>query len=1244
MVATLNFQRYTPRLLSSWPDGVRHQCVPGTMVFCDISGFTALSERLAKKGRLGSEEVAAALTSVFSELLDIAIGRGGDLLKFGGDALLLLFTGPDDVERGAAAAVEMKQRLQTVGKIDTGTGRVVLNMTVGVHTGCFDLFLVGDRHRELIVAGPDASATVNAESSAGAGEIVVSWATGAILDAALLDTTSDGRILLTRAPVAPPLAHPDTTTNTDLGGFQPTALRPVVGTPAGEGEHRRAVVAFLKFKGLDGMIAARGHDAVWEDLDGTVRIIQAAADDFGVTFFASDIDTDGGKVILIAGAPSTSDNDTERLLRALRSIVESGPPLPLKIGVNTGTLFAGDVGSKTRAAYTVIGDAVNLAARIMGRAEPGQILVEIGVLERSETRFDTERVEPFLVKGKAAPVNAVAIGSIRGTRELETRSELPFAGRTEPLEAVIAAFEAEANRARLLEIVGPAGVGKSRLLGEARARTQPDAWFKVGCERYEASTPYFSLRTLLRSLLLIPDDADARSAGTALRNGVASKAPDLLPWLPLVAIPIAATVTETPEVNSLADRFRKERTQQATLELLAALLPAPAAIVFDNAQWLDDSSRETIERATNDEFPWLICLAGRSLPAGDDSPAVRIELGPLSSDEGLELARAVAADRPIPHHRLVEAVERSGGSPLFLISLVESAIEGGELPANVEDLINARIDRLEPGIRKVLRYASVLGRQFEPGILTASIGDAVPEAGRTDIWRQLAEYVETTRDGDIRFRQNLFQDVAYASLPFHLRAELHLRVGEVLEQRFGEDSAQLLSRHFALAGEHTRAWRYSVIAGDDATDDYAHVDAARLYRQALDSARRVEGLKVSELARVSEALGTASELAGLYDEADAAFAATRKRIPQDRIVQGRILGRQGLLRERSGNYSVALRWLTRGMRHLEAAAPGPAVTAEMAELVLAYAGVRYRQGHYHHCVRRCHQALDLPGLPPDKEAHARYLLCLAYAHLADPRSEEEGRRALAAFDEVHDLIGRANVLNNLGMNSYYRGEWNQALEYWTQSKEAREVCGDIVGAATQTNNLGEIYSDQGKWDDARRCFTEALRIWQGARYGVGIALASSNLGRVEARSKNHDEAEKWLAEAVDGFQAIGAAAFVLETEVRRVENLLMTGDAGVETRTRELLAVAGETVGVAILEAALYRILGYAHWQQAERAEAESAFRTSLEKANEAEAPYEEALTRQALAYVSHDQDHADAAIAAFRRMGIVRTPDIPLA
>src|SRR5215207_3542926 len=160
----------------------RVRAVEGTCVFVDVSGFTQLSERLARRGgREGAEQLADAIGRCFERLLAVAYDMGGGLLKFGGDALLLLFDGDAHAQRACASAVAMSEALRAHGSIETGTATVRLRMSVGVHSAEYLLFAVGRSHRELLIAGPAATEVVRMEQEAATGEIVVSAATAAAL-------------------------------------------------------------------------------------------------------------------------------------------------------------------------------------------------------------------------------------------------------------------------------------------------------------------------------------------------------------------------------------------------------------------------------------------------------------------------------------------------------------------------------------------------------------------------------------------------------------------------------------------------------------------------------------------------------------------------------------------------------------------------------------------------------------------------------------------------------------------------------------------------------------------------------------------------------------------------------------------------------------------------------------------------------------------------------------------------------
>ena len=206
-----NLAPYVPRLLLEWrspSQGPHHRTEDASMAFVDISGFTAMSERLARLGKEGAEEVTEVIGSIFTRLLGVAYENGGSLLKFGGDALLLFFTGASHEVRAAHAAAGMRRGLREIGRIRTSVGIAGLRMHVGIHSGPFDLFVVGEMFRDLVIAGPHATRTVEMESAAVAGEIVVSDRTAAALPPSVLGEDRDGGRLLVRSP-RPPLMRFD---------------------------------------------------------------------------------------------------------------------------------------------------------------------------------------------------------------------------------------------------------------------------------------------------------------------------------------------------------------------------------------------------------------------------------------------------------------------------------------------------------------------------------------------------------------------------------------------------------------------------------------------------------------------------------------------------------------------------------------------------------------------------------------------------------------------------------------------------------------------------------------------------------------------------------------------------------------------------------------------------------------------------------------------------------------------------
>lgn len=1255
---------FMPRLQARWlaeePDRL-FRADDGAVVFVDISGFTKMSERLAKKGKVGAEEVTDVIGSVFARLLAIAYGNGGSLLKFGGDALLLWFTGDEHDARATRSAVAMRRELRGIGKIPTSAGLIGLRMSVGVHAGTYHFFLVGESHRELLVAGPAASRTVDMEGTAEAGEIVVSPELAARLPASAIGPPKGAGFLLRRAPSGldlAPAAPPALDEAADLARALPVLVRRRVLAGVEEAEHRVVTVAFVHFDGTDAMIADDGPDRTAAALDLLVRAAQGAAEAHGVAFLATDLDHDGGKIILTAGAPDATGNDDERMLLALRRIVDDHGPIPIRVGVNRGPVFAGAVGPPYRRTYTVMGDAVNLAARVMAKASPGQLLATSIVLANSRTSFETEALEPFSVKGKAKPVIAHAVGApVSVAADTATASTVPLIGREEELALLLEAVAgAREGGGSVVELVAEPGMGKSRLIDELVSLAAGVTVVRSAAELYTASSPFAAVLPALRRFLGLEDDAGADD----LRTVVSARAPDLLPWLPLVGIPFGVELDDTEETAELDERFRAPKLQQVLSDLVRRSLAGPALFVIEDGHWLDEPSAGFVRQLAADlaAAPLALVVTRREdselvLAVGPHAKTVR--LAPLPPEAAQRLLEAATEDRPLAPHEMAELVARSGGNPLFLGELATSAQDAGGtegLPDTVEALIAAQIDRLPTKERSLLRHAAVLGSRFGGDLATAVLGDTLDALGPM-IWLELGEFVQVDPEGAVGFRHALIRDAAYEGLPFRQRRSLHARAGEAIEAGVlgpADEQVELLSFHFSHAGDHERAFRYSEAAARKAHASYANVEAATFYRRALTAGAAVD-VDPETIASLSEALGDVHSLLGTYGAAAAAYKRARTVRSADPLGVAALLLKEGMVQERRGSFSGAARWFRRGLDALEGL-EGDAALALRAELRVRYASARQSQGRAAEAIplhlaaaAEAERAGALPVV-----AHAAYRLDDAYSEIGDPDASPYRGRALEIYEELEDLEGIGAAGTNAGTLAYFRGDWDRSVELWTKARDADRRRGSEIDVAHNTNNLGEVLSDQGHYEEAERNFREVLRITRAAGVVEVEAFATSNLGRIAARTGRHEEATTLLERARQLFVEKRSHAQVFETDARILESLVLRGQPSAAVAlAHELLARASRVDGALYFVPIVRRALGYAHLQLGETGEAEQVLESALAETRELDAAYEEALTLQALARVAEVRDGTpdptllEQAAKILDGLGVVRTPDVPL-
>jgi class 3 adenylate cyclase/tetratricopeptide (TPR) repeat protein len=1118
---------YVPRLVVDWLDqhpDQTYRSVSGTGVFADISGFTKLTERLARRGKGGAEEMGELLNRTFDVLLTAAYDYGANLVKWGGDAVLLLFDGDGHAPRAARASWAMQDAMKQIGRLETSAGVVRLGMSIGIHTGEFDMLLVGSRYRELIVTGPAATLTAHMEKVAGRGQIVISDATKRELPPQCASTSILDGWRLGRPPEVE--QSPNRTrkrASAPLGIAFCEPMRAHLESGVVDHEHRNITVGFIEFSGTDELRRTEGPEALAAAVAYVIDTVQHAAADNNVAVLSTDLCEDGGKIIVISGAPRAVGDDEARVLSTVRRVVHPGGRLSLRAGVNSGAVFAGDYGPFYRRVYSVTGDCVNLAARLMAKAGPGQIIAMPSVVARSRTSFETTTMLPFQVKGKTEPIEALLIGDLKHVSGTGRIDQLPLVGRDEELAKLLEIAAAAADgRGGVVEIVGAPGIGKSRLLEEFVERSGARPLWANG-EIYGSATPYQPMQRLLRHTLGLPDDVDETTVASFLTELTAGTAPDLLSSLPLIGVVAGVDLPDTDEVAALDPKIRKRRLEDVTSDLLGRLLTMPIIMIFNDLYLIDDATVDFLKQLAADvaDRPWVIVTTRRpdsSSPFTRSQPVTRIRLDPLSIDAATEFLAAANDRLPLPPHRIRQLAERAGGNPLFLRELVAGAQAGHDLdslPDSVEGVIAMRIDRLSPQRRRWLRSAAVLGMTVDPELLAQVLGGE--DHIDADFLRELDEFLAPDGDGRWRFVHHLVRATAYEGLPYRRRTSLHARTAAILEQRAQgrEDAfADLLSIHCYYGERYSCAWHYSRLAGMRSRDHYALTEATESFLRALDAADRLAEIDNGEVAEVDEALAGVYIDLGEFALAERALAHGRRKVREDHYWLTRLRLKTANHREQSGHYNEALRWVTttNGMLRDRLDPESARLRARLADIA---AVARYRQGRYASSMRWAKIAVTEAKLGGDRRTEARglELEALAAATSGQPWDDASFEYALAVYHELGDLPAKALCYNRYGACAYYTGRWDDAVDLYIQAESAYWRVGREYDAAVNAANRAEVLVQQGNLDEVTEIVTAASKVWLATGATSALAFGAVLLGRASLARGEYDEALSHLREA-----------------------------------------------------------------------------------------------------------------------------------
>ncbi len=1197
--------------------GPIHRVIDGTLVFADLSGFTALSERLAALGgKAGAEEMTAVLNEVFGELLDLAAVQGGEMLKYGGDAVLLLFRGEEHAARAVNAARNMQRGLTRVGNIVTDLGRVRLRMSVGVHSGPIDFFVVGP-HRELVVAGEVPTTTAAMESAADAGEILLSPDTAALLPPACLGEAKGDGVLLARMPSG--IAAPGVVERSpaDLSKFIPKALRSTLAAGPVQSEHRPATIGFA--------LVEFDESASLEQLHETFERIEKTLATFDVTFLATDLAGGGVKIITAAGLPIAQPDAEERMVRAARAIVEADLPLPVRFGIQRGHVFAGTVGPPYRMAYTVIGDVVNTAARLIARAEAGEVLTLEPVLEQCSTEFAIDELAPFVAKGKAEPLNplrvGVAMGQRRGTDEV-----LPLVGREAQVAIIDEALNAlRAGRGAVLDIVGEAGMGKSRVVDELVAHADDLRVIRTEAHELDSGRAYGVAALVLRELFGV-------DTPTKLRQRVRDHAPELAGWAPVLGVAFGFDIKATTTTARLAPQAVPAKIREVTVALVRAAVKRRTVVLVEDLHWSDAPSARLLQAlgSATENVPILITSTRRAVEGAIVPVGITVEVTELADDAAGEMLDRLCGRPLLPNERAA-LLGRAGGNPMFLRELAVSIAGGmqGELPDRVESLIKARIDRLEAADREVLRAASVVGRDFSAKEVSAALGETVAPI----VWDRLASFV--AQDSRLRFRHALIRDSAYEGLPFRTRRQLHQRVGGHLEARAdAADNVERLAVHFAAAGDGERAWRYGAAAGDRARGRFAYAEAAMFYGGALGAQAEIDD---DERFRVVDSQSYCLQTSGSLGAALEAIRRGRRSVRNNPDNKARLWLQEATCQLTLGEIAKADNAVQAGLRLMKTSNGD---RATHVRLLVQRSQILESRGQPAATRRLAIAASTLAEEVGDKPglAHALAARFKAETSLRLPGRAEIGARARELFEELGQEVDSAVVLTLIGNDLDRSGDFAGAVLAYDRAEELQARAGLQLHAAVTGYNRAELLLTQGRFEEAAPLVRRVLDVFIAAGYPAGRLAAACLDAQLRSAAGDPEAACAQLRELAAEYRGYEMEADAKEIELVLAETFLIHGDL----KNARLCVPDPTELATESLRSRCAR--AHAVIAARSRNTTPEAVRLSLENAirgaTDNDLPYAAAVARLLRARLFREHaDEAGDALAELDRMGVVRVP-----
>ena len=960
------------------------------------------------------------------------------------------------------------------------------------------------------------------------------------------------------------------------------------------------------------------------------------------------------------GIPVAREDDAMRAVRAARALIgrvdeiadQAGVrgKVRLRCGLDSGRVIARqESGGENR--FRVVGGPADRCLRIASLASPGDLLISESC-RRLVAAFLLVEPGPAL-PGEAEESDSVTYRVLEETGartrlEAATAAELTaLTGRDAELGSLTDTLEATARgEGALVTITGEAGVGKSRLLLEFERRIDRER-FDIATGRCLPSggdAPYLPFIDVLRDSLGL-DELEGREDAAAVAERVRAIAPELEDFIPFYLQLLSMTV----ERDGAQEAPAGEQLRLALVESLAVLptLRAqrrPGVILLEDWQWVDGASREVLRQLLEMVSAYALLVVVTMRPEGEadwgsSCRHVPIVLRPMDEEGSARIVRSVLGAEVVPEAFARRLHERTGGNPFFLEEVCQALresdalrVEGGriatsgsferlDLPDTVQGVLRTRLDRLDAAARELVRYAAVIGREFDRDVLERSMPDTGDQSAGLERLRDLGliQQIRVVPRIVYRFKHALTQEVAYESLLDRQRSELHGQVGAALEALYPDrldEHLDALAEHFARAGAWGKAVRYAIASADRLWSFSQVVEATETQARAIEWAsrlpeaeafdRRIELLLRQE--RLYEYLGARDRQQEIIDEL---LGILDPELHTARLATTYV--RQADICILTGDHDGAERALESALRLCRAAG----LNATEGEALRSFGLLRWHQERHREAIELVERALAVEHALENLDSIIANLCNLGRLHRAlgeYDRALELFERALELEREAHAKaidrratqgISEGYILHSIATVYAARGDNAGALETldrarnWLEAKAGRLF--DAVEMHYHLTAIARIHLEEGRIEEGLALYRESAELTRRVRNLAAFAIASHLLGDTLLKLERYEEALPSLVESAETYARIKdrASAAAMWRGVAVAREALGHADA------RDAWALAAEladATGNRLLGAEAYEGLARV-LRRAEPTASLRAFESALERAETLEDP-----------------------------------------